>query len=108
MSRRDGHDERDGKQAAESYCVTVFHGNSPFRWSGLSESIRVLPTTPTTSLERLVDDYLTNCRARGLSEKASQALLIQAFVGEAIESIADDGLRDLAIAAASRWLEARG
>jgi Fe-S cluster assembly protein SufD len=34
--------------------------------------------------------------------------LIQAFVGEAIEGIADDKLRDLAIAQAERWLEARG
>jgi Fe-S cluster assembly protein SufD len=47
-------------------------------------------------------------RARGLSEKAAQALLIQAFVGEAIESVANDGLRDHAIAATERWLEARG
>ena len=47
-------------------------------------------------------------RARGLSEKEAQALLIQAFVGEAIESIANDGLRELAISAAERWLAARG
>jgi Fe-S cluster assembly protein SufD len=47
-------------------------------------------------------------RARGLPEKAAQALLIQAFVGEAIESIANDDLREHAIAGAERWLEARG
>jgi Fe-S cluster assembly protein SufD len=46
-------------------------------------------------------------RARGLSEKEAQALLIQAFVGEAIEQIANDDLRELAISAARRWLEAR-
>ena len=46
-------------------------------------------------------------RARGLSEKEAQALLIQAFVGEAIESIVNDDLRELAITAAQRWLEAR-
>jgi Fe-S cluster assembly protein SufD len=34
--------------------------------------------------------------------------LIQAFVGEAIESIGDDTLRELAISAAQRWLAARG
>jgi Fe-S cluster assembly protein SufD len=43
-----------------------------------------------------------------LSEKEAQALLIQAFVGEAIESIASDTLRELAISAAQRWLAARG
>jgi Fe-S cluster assembly protein SufD len=46
-------------------------------------------------------------RARGLSEKEAQALLIQAFVGEAIEQITNDDLRELAIAAAQRWLGAR-
>jgi Fe-S cluster assembly protein SufD len=55
----------------------------------------------------LDDSLLFYLRARGLSEKEAQALLIQAFVGEAIESIADDGLRELAISAAQRWLAAR-
>ncbi len=56
----------------------------------------------------LDESLLFYLRARGLSEKEAQALLIQAFVGEAIESIANDGLREFAIAAAQRWLEARG
>jgi len=56
----------------------------------------------------LDESLLFYLRARGLSEKEAQALLIQAFVGEAIESIVNDGLRELAIAAAQRWLEARG
>jgi Fe-S cluster assembly protein SufD len=56
----------------------------------------------------LDESLLFYLRARGLSEKEAQALLIQAFVGEAIESIADDNLRELAIAAAFRWLAARG
>ena len=56
----------------------------------------------------LDESLLFYLRARGLSEKEAQALLIQAFVGEAIESIVDDGLRELAISAAQRWLAARG
>lgn len=55
----------------------------------------------------LDDSLLFYLRARGLNEKQAQALLIQAFVGEAIESIVDDGLRDVAVTAAERWLEAR-
>ena len=55
----------------------------------------------------LDESLLFYLRARGLSEKEAQALLIQAFVGEAIESIANDDLRELAIASAQRWLEAR-
>jgi Fe-S cluster assembly protein SufD len=34
--------------------------------------------------------------------------LIQAFVGEAIEKIADDRLREAAMNMAQRWVEARG
>jgi Fe-S cluster assembly protein SufD len=56
----------------------------------------------------LDESLLFYLRARGLSEKEAQALLIQAFVGEAVEQIASDGLRELAISAAQRWLEARG
>ena len=55
----------------------------------------------------LDESLLFYLRARGLSEKEAQALLIQAFVGEAIESIVNDDLRELAVAAARRWLEAR-
>jgi len=56
----------------------------------------------------LDESLLFYLRARGLSEKEAQALLIQAFVGEAIESIANDVLRELVISAAQRWLAARG
>lgn len=55
----------------------------------------------------LDDSLLFYLRARGLPEKAAQALLIQAFVGEALESIVNDDLRDVAISAAERWLESR-
>jgi len=56
----------------------------------------------------LDESLLFYLRARGLPEKEAEALLIQAFVGEAMESIADENLRDVAIAAAERWLAARG
>ena len=56
----------------------------------------------------LDESLLFYLRARGLPEKEAQSLLIQAFVGEAIESIVNDILRELAVSAAQRWLEARG
>ncbi len=55
----------------------------------------------------LDESLLFYLRARGLPEKEAQALLIQAFVGEAIEGIANDDLREAAMAVAQRWLEAR-
>jgi Fe-S cluster assembly protein SufD len=55
----------------------------------------------------LDESLLFYLRARGLSERDAQALLIQAFLGEAIEEIADDGLRDFVAGQTERWLEAR-
>jgi Fe-S cluster assembly protein SufD len=55
----------------------------------------------------LDDSLLFYLKARGLPEKQAQALLIQAFVGEAIEQIADDVLREHVIGVAERWLERR-
>jgi Fe-S cluster assembly protein SufD len=56
----------------------------------------------------LDESLLFYLRARGLSEQEAQALLIEAFVGEAIEAIASDALRELVISAAQRWLAERG
>lgn len=56
----------------------------------------------------LDEDLLFYLRARGLPEKEAQALLITAFVGEAIESIVNDDLREFAVATAERWLATRG
>jgi len=55
----------------------------------------------------LDETLLFYLRARGLSEKEAQALLIQAFVGEAIEQIGNDELREFASSLAQHWLEAR-
>lgn len=55
----------------------------------------------------LDESLLFYLRARGLPEHEAQALLIQAFVGETLESIADESLREIATNAAVRWLEAR-
>jgi Fe-S cluster assembly protein SufD len=46
--------------------------------------------------------------ARGIPEKEAEALLIQSFVGEAIETIAHEGVRADLMFAAIRWLGARG
>jgi Fe-S cluster assembly protein SufD len=55
----------------------------------------------------LDESLLFYLRARGLREKQAQALLIQAFVGEAIEAIEDEALRERVIDTAQAWLEAR-
>ncbi len=46
--------------------------------------------------------------SRGIHEKEAEALLIQAFIGEVIEEIAHEGIRDALMFAALKWLGARG
>jgi Fe-S cluster assembly protein SufD len=46
-------------------------------------------------------------KARGIPAKEAEALLIQAFVGEAIDGIAHEGLRETLMRAAIAWLAAR-
>ena len=46
--------------------------------------------------------------ARGIPEAEAEALLVQAFVGEAVEGIEHAGLRDALMGAVAAWLKARG
>jgi Fe-S cluster assembly protein SufD len=45
--------------------------------------------------------------SRGIPEKQAEALLIQAFVGEAIEDIAYEDVREALLQASVKWLDAR-
>ncbi len=42
--------------------------------------------------------------ARGIPEREARALLIQAFVGEAVERIEHEGLREALCKASAEWL----
>jgi Fe-S cluster assembly protein SufD len=46
--------------------------------------------------------------ARGIPEPQAEALLIEAFVGEAVEGIEHAGLREVLMEAVRAWLKARG
>jgi FeS assembly protein SufD len=53
------------------------------------------------------DELLFYLEARGIPEEEARALLIQAFVGEALEKIEHEGLREALAASAAEWLRAR-
>ncbi len=55
----------------------------------------------------LDQELLFYLRARGLPAKEAEALLIQAFVGEAIDGIEHAGLRDTLMEHVAAWLDAR-
>jgi Fe-S cluster assembly protein SufD len=52
------------------------------------------------------DDLLFYLEARGIPEDEARALLIQAFIGEALEKIEHENLREALIAASADWLDA--
>jgi Fe-S cluster assembly protein SufD len=52
-------------------------------------------------------DLLFYLKARGIPEKEAETLLIQAFVGEAVDGIEHAGLRDVLMDQAAAWLQAR-
>jgi Fe-S cluster assembly protein SufD len=56
----------------------------------------------------LDEDLLFYLRARGIPAKEAESLLIQAFVGEAVEGIEHAGLRDALMDHVAGWLKARG
>lgn len=56
----------------------------------------------------LDEDLLFYLRARGIPAKEAEALLIQSFVGEAVEGIEHAGLREALMEATQEWLAARG
>jgi Fe-S cluster assembly protein SufD len=56
----------------------------------------------------LDEDLLFYLKARGIPAREAEALMIQAFVGEAIEGIEHAGLRDTLIGQVAAWLDARG
>ena len=55
----------------------------------------------------LDEELLFYLKARGIPAKEAQALLIQAFVGEAVEGIEHAGLRDALMDRVVAWLRAR-
>lgn len=56
------------------------------------------------ALDNTLKFYLMS---RGIPEDQAEALLIQAFVGEAIEDVAHEGVREALLQASVKWLDAR-
>jgi Fe-S cluster assembly protein SufD len=55
----------------------------------------------------LDDDLLFYLRARGLPKPEAEALMLQAFVGEAIATVQNEAVRDVLEDAVAAWLRAR-
>jgi Fe-S cluster assembly protein SufD len=56
----------------------------------------------------LDEDLKFYLMARGIPEVEAEALLVQAFIGEAVEGIEHAGLRDALMEHVVTWLRARG
>ncbi|MBZ0216148.1 MAG: SufD family Fe-S cluster assembly protein, partial [Fimbriimonadaceae bacterium] len=56
------------------------------------------------TIGELDDDLLFYLRARGIPEPEARALLVQAFVGGAVETIRDETVREMVGSAVETWL----
>jgi len=56
---------------------------------------------------KLDEDLLFYLKARGIPAKEAEALLVRAFVGEAVDGIEHAGLREVLMDAVIAWLAAR-
>ena len=56
----------------------------------------------------LNDDLLFYLMQRGLPKAEAESLLVQAFLGAAIESVGHEGARAALIGTVEAWLKARG
>jgi Fe-S cluster assembly protein SufD len=57
---------------------------------------------------QLEEELLFYLMARGLPRTDAENLMVQAFLGEAIEMVEHDGLREALVGIVERWLKARG
>jgi Fe-S cluster assembly protein SufD len=60
----------------------------------------------STSAE-IDDEHLFYCKSRGIPEAEARALLTEAFVGEAIEKVDSEPVREALLAFARQWLKAK-
>jgi len=56
---------------------------------------------------RLDDEPLFYMRARGIPEEAARALLIEAFCGQAVEGVSDEGMQETIRGKVGQWLTSR-
>lgn len=58
-----------------------------------------------TTSAQLDDDLLFYCMSRGIPKAAARALLIESFVGEAIDKVEDASIRDALATLSATWLQ---
>jgi len=56
----------------------------------------------------LDDDLLFYLKARGIPQKEAEALMVEAFIGEAVEAVENEVVREALMDLARAWLKARG
>src|SRR5690606_14657260 len=55
----------------------------------------------------LDDDLLFYLKARGIPQKQAEALMVEAFIGETVEAVGNEAVRDSLMDIARSWLKAR-
>jgi Fe-S cluster assembly protein SufD len=99
---RPGAQKTDGKQMAQALMLSP---NAEFDSKPELEIFAddVVCGHGSTSAQ-LDEDLVFYCRSRGIPLEEAKALLVESFIGEAIDKIEHDALRDAFMGLARRWL----
>jgi Fe-S cluster assembly protein SufD len=100
-----GAQKTDGKMAAHTLLLSEnAEANSKPELEIFADDVVCGHGATVGALDENLKFYLM---ARGIPEKDAEALLIESFVGEAIEVVGDESLREALMTIARDWLKAR-
>ena len=61
-----------------------------------------------STVAELDEDLLFYCRSRGIPERQARALLIESFIGEVLDKVEHEAMREALTALAARWMAGGG
>lgn len=99
---RPGADKTDGKQMARALLLSEeAEFDSKPELEIYADDVACGHGATVTELD---DDLMFYCRSRGIAEAEARGLLIEAFIGEAIEKVEHAVVREVLMDLARRWL----
>ena len=100
---RPGADKTDGKQMARALLLSEdAEFDSKPELEIYADDVACGHGATAAALD---DDLMFYCQSRGIPEAEARALLIEAFIGDAIDKVADEAVRAALMETARHWLQ---
>lgn len=99
---REGAQKSDGKQMAQALML------SPDAEFDSKPELEIYADDVVcghgSTVAELDEDLLFYCMSRGIPKAEARAMLVESFIGEALDKVADEGVREALAAVAAEWL----